>query len=816
MMSFAGVFNEGFSAQVSDSDTDNNSEDGSTADYECDHVQDNSISGITQPIEALFDGFGNVSLREDVFAPVTAVNDNVRVEEEVCAGELSGKMCNCTDTTQGEVLLMVLSLGLRHSLSYKAMVGIFSLINKIFKRKAIPATYYSLLKYAEPKRSQEHIHPLCSECNDYIGQSANVLGSEAVECDCGFTMKSPLKAKNFVMTLGMKQQIKELFESPDVAGSLNYRFDRQKLDDSALEDVYDGALYRKMCEEGKPLSDKNNFSYSFNTDGVPFGKTSYQQMWPIYIALNELEPKLRAKHMLMVGIWVGKSEPNMQVILQPFVNEANELSTDGIEWTRNGQVIVSKVIPLFSVVDTQARWRMLNHKCFGSYFGCTYCENPGTWTRRGIRFGMLNNIPPDRSDCSLRDCMFKGYLRRNLPKKKDRHFKGSKGPCALINLKYFDLYSGMPPDSMHFLKGCVEQNLNLILAPLNEDDKEKISKRLEALRPPSALTRLPRSLKYREKFTASEHRAFLLFYGPVVMHGIVATKLLSHFALLSGAMFLLMQKSISHAQIEYAGKLLVLYVTLYEIYYGTEYMTYNIHLLLHTVNATINLGPSWTHTCYPFEGKNRYLLQLAKSPLEVAKGVARRYAIFKNLPNLCDRFNVSDEVLNFCSSMFFKPLRSIVRSDNAVLLGNGKPYTLSSEEKIALLQQPQCEVGGGVRQFQRLVLGGFRLTSQEYHQSFRRDDSGIYLAKGVKCRIQNIVLIKSERKDCAIIFARILSEERDPIWCVNGFHVKHISRVIGEGQLVALRPSEIGGQCILLTTENGTYVTTFPYGCKGD
>lgn len=220
--------------------------------------------------------------------------------------------------------------------------------------------------------------------------------------------------------------------------------------------------------------------------------------------------------------------------------------------------------------------------------------------------------------------------------------KGFKGPCPMMNLKYFDLASGFVPDFLHYSQGVVEQHLNLLLAMLTDDDIEEISRRILKLATPSAVTRNPRPLKDREKFKASEWRALLVLYGPVVMKDIVPDKYLNHFCLLSCAMHILLQKSITLQQLKFCDDLIVLYCLKYQEYFGVENMTYNIHLLLHVVAAVLNHGPVFTHTCYPYEGKNRYILQLATSPYKVAQAVARKYHIFNNIQDLCKRFNVCD------------------------------------------------------------------------------------------------------------------------------------------------------------------------------
>ena len=54
---------------------------------------------------------------------------------------------------------------------------------------------------------------------------------------------------------------------------------------------------------------------------------------------------------------------------------------------------------------------------------------------------------------------------------------------------------------------------------------------------------------------------------------------------------------------------------------GEEYMTMNVHLLLHLLDTVKRLGPLWGHSCFPFESLNGYLLTLFHGTTHVDKQV---------------------------------------------------------------------------------------------------------------------------------------------------------------------------------------------------
>ena len=70
-----------------------------------------------------------------------------------------------------------------------------------------------------------------------------------------------------------------------------------------IKDIYDGSEYTKLCGPGGFLCkhlNPANLSFTINTDGVALFKSSSTNIWPIFLAINELPPHLR----YTLRIWV--------------------------------------------------------------------------------------------------------------------------------------------------------------------------------------------------------------------------------------------------------------------------------------------------------------------------------------------------------------------------------------------------------------------------------------------------------------------------------------------------------------------------------
>ena len=67
--------------------------------------------------------------------------------------------------------------------------------------------------------------------------------------------------------MDVEDQLKKLFSDETIINNLQHRFTRVKKNDDALEDIYDGKLYKKLAQDPNLLGNPNNYSYIFNTDG---------------------------------------------------------------------------------------------------------------------------------------------------------------------------------------------------------------------------------------------------------------------------------------------------------------------------------------------------------------------------------------------------------------------------------------------------------------------------------------------------------------------------------------------------------------------
>ena len=215
---------------------------------------------------------------------------------------------------------------------------------------------------------------------------------------------------------------------------------------------------------------------------------------------------------------------------------------------------------------------------------------------------------PSRDELQLRD--HASFVNDALHASADNPINGVKGVSPLLFLPLFDIVSGFVPDYLH----CALLGVACTFAGLwfDSSNHEKpwyagqsgvsaISRNLVTLRPPSDISRLPRSLSERKFWKGSEWKSFLLYYSLLILPGHLAAKYLNHWFLLVYAIHILLQETVDR-DVFLAENVLLEFVSGVPALYGLEYCTFNVRQLLHLPAAIFNWGPLWAFSCFRFEG----------------------------------------------------------------------------------------------------------------------------------------------------------------------------------------------------------------------
>jgi len=252
------------------------------------------------------------------------------------------------------------------------------------------------------------------------------------------------------------------------------------------------------------------------------------------------------------------------------------------------------------VADAPAKAFLLNVKNHNGYFSCTSCEVEGEYLDR-ICF--LDLFAPLRTDNSFR-------LKTNAEYHKD-------GFSPLIDLP-IDITKCVVLDYMHCLcQGVMKRLLDFWVKgkkPMRmlEEKKDSLSLALFKLRKsvPAEFARLPRSLDDVEYWKATEFREFLLYTGIIVLKSNIKKEQYNHFLILFVSVRILCSDNNFSTYYDLASKLLIEFVQSYSCIYGSKFVSYNVHSLIH-LPFFVNLhGPLDNFSAFKYEN---YLQTLKKS-----------------------------------------------------------------------------------------------------------------------------------------------------------------------------------------------------------
>lgn len=138
-------------------------------------------------------------------------------------------------------------------------------------------------------------------------------------------------------------------------------------------------------------------------------------------------------------------------------------------------------------------------------------------------------------------------------------------------------------------------------------------------------------------FKATEHRQILLHTGPVIFCGLMNESMYLHFLLLHSAIRILVDViSCRNAEaVNKAESMLKIFVQRASEQYGIEFLSYNVHGLLHLANDVRNFGSLDSFSAFPFENNMIYFRKIYRKPNQHLQQIANRRYEGKSLQKNC-------------------------------------------------------------------------------------------------------------------------------------------------------------------------------------
>lgn len=601
-----------------------------------------------------------------------------------------------------QVLNMITAITIRFSLSDEAQQAILQLIKILAGPdfQFLDVSKYTISKQFNPSANAVLHVFYCESCCIPVTEPITryqMKKKKSTKCPkCEKKYKVSTSEENFFISLNMEYQIKTLLSDKSIRSMIDNELKKQnEKSENHIRDICDSDRY---IDDNYIASKKLNgdivLTLNVNLDGAPLFKSSQHSFWPIQCVINEIPISFRHKIVLLGGLWYTSVEPTpafMDLYLRIFIMQISKLMNKGVEIMTENEVFKKYYFKIFSFpVDSVARPILQNRLQFNGKFGCSWCYQQSVYKSRSMRYLFTETIPEERThDKYLEDVKTLRASYKKLPKtKKNENYtvKGVKGPSVLPSLPNFDCIWGFPHDYMHaVLLGVSRQLWNFWSKwHLNVEDRKEINRRLLEIRPPSEIHRVPRALKNKQLWKATEWRSWLLFYSVPVLTDILDDELLDSYKLLVRSIQKLLSQNLSEDDLLASEIDLLKFIHDCQQFYGDSFMTFNIHSLRHIVQSVRKNGPSSNNSAYIFENNIYNLKKKVTSP----KGVSNQ------MSSRCLRDNMfrsqlptapNDITWQFCKTILdrSKEITNCTRtSDGALLVDNDVQDFMLEEEQI--------------------------------------------------------------------------------------------------------------------------------------
>ncbi|KAL4714548.1 hypothetical protein ACJJTC_006594 [Scirpophaga incertulas] len=312
--------------------------------------------------------------------------------------------------------------------------------------------------------------------------------------------------------------------------------------------------------------------------------------------------------------------------LEDFVIDVSNLLENGITLLQNSEKKVTVKIRSF-ICDSPARAFIKGVCNFNGKHGCMKCVTVGEYSHNSHTVTFPDINCSERTNDGFRNKLYGAHHKNDSP---------------LLCLP-IDMVKDFPVgDSLHLidlgimkrlLVGWRDGNFGKFVTKWRAKDIEVVTNFLNKSKLPSEIHRAVRGLEYLAFWKGSEYRTFLFYLSIIILQDVLTDAVFSHF--LKFYCGITICSTERHLRLlPLAKELLKDFVKHYKDFYGEDYVTSNVHNLIHVTAEVERFGPLPSFNSYPFENELyciKRLLRDGKNPLsQIANRIVEATTLVKN------------------------------------------------------------------------------------------------------------------------------------------------------------------------------------------
>ena len=724
----------------------------------------------------------------------------------------------------GVVMLLLSVFMIRFRLSDETMQYLLVLLQLLLpENNTLVRSLYSFKAYLGKLISAPTLQYYCAHCYTHVGKEATRCTNE--HCMKDLTVSG---AVAYFVLHSMISQLQVLFKRKHFTEQIReHRFNhfRSKSTDT-INDVYDGKLYQNLYNKGI-LNNPNNLSFAMSTDGVAIFKSSKISMWPVYMLINELpiaERKSR-ENILFYGIWISPRKPMMWSFLKPMFEELRQLE-EGVNFVdHNGEDFKCQAGLLTCTCDLPAKALVANSIQFNGRFGCWHCLQKGqnfrTTSGGNCHVFPYNDDEPSGPKRTIEDIErdVKQVMDKIQQGQKDYVTNGIKGPSWLMYLSWFDFANGFVIDYMHGICGGVTKSLlKLWFTSTHKREKysffnqrQKVSDLLKNIKPTINITRVPRGLDDLAFWKASEFRNFLLYWSIPVLRSVLDEVYLMHYILLVRSIYLLSKASITEDDLHTAQLCIDEFLKQFQHLYSLQFMTMNIHQIVHLVDVVRLTGPLFANNSFVFEDINGFIVSHIHGTQGVDTQVIKTINIIQAIPILHEQYAIrDDESVAFIENMSGISRKSWKVIDDGIYRMDLAKERIVSPDDFVVINQKYTVLSSVVKCWNRIYMkkSVSYIYAKSYKKLIRRNQSVVKYMEGDVCKFGSIdYFAEIEYLSMPINIALV-----NPFQCVGiynpNYHIHCFKPLVDKVDVVDLK--NILTSCVHVKVGSEDFICEFP------